>query len=565
MKSAADSARKSPRKADRTTRSSKAKSAAARDLREEERTPLPPRPRGGPLESLAMALGAGLILAAAFPPLGLWWTAPIALAALNLLVAERGMWAGAGLGLVFGLGLFTPLLHFAAVAMGNAVGWAALTAVESLYLAALGAAWALVSRLPAVEEGPRAALWRVTAFALLWCGAEELRSSWPWGGLPFGRIAFAMADSPVLPFAAYGGSIGVGLLVALSGGCLAEFVAQARRRALVPGLAAAAAAGTLLLSPLVLPVESAPQDGAVRVAAVQGNVAEDFEDAFDRALEVTGNHAEATEQLAARVGPGSLDVVVWPENAADLDPRDHPRTAALVEGAARAAGAPVLVGAVAYEGDVRYNDMVVWTPGSGAGDYYRKHRPVPFAEYIPLRDLVRRFSGQVDRIGTDMAPGTGPQTLTVRAAAQGRDITLAMGICFEVAYDDVLREGVTQGGELIVIPTNNASFLHSSEAAQQLAQGRVQAVIHGRSVIQASTVGITAVISPRGVVEQQTRPYTQASLVADVGLRTSLTVADRLGDWPARAAQVGAAALAVVGILVDARRRLGRALQSRRR
>ena len=277
-----------------------------------------------------MALGAGLILAAAFPPLGLWWTAPIALAALNLLVAERGMWAGAGLGLVFGLGLFAPLLHFAAVAMGNAVGWAALTAVESLYLAALGAAWALVSRLPAVEEGPRAVLWRVTAFALLWCGAEELRSSWPWGGLPFGRIAFAMADSPVLPFAAYGGSIGVGLLVALSGGCLAELVAQSRRRALVPGLAAAAAAGTLLLSPLVLPVESAPQDGAVRVAAVQGNVAENFEDAFERALEVTGNHAEATEQLAARVGPGSLDVVVWPENAADLDPRDHPRTAALV-------------------------------------------------------------------------------------------------------------------------------------------------------------------------------------------------------------------------------------------
>ena len=98
---------------------------------------------------------------------------------------------------------------------------------------------------------------------------------------PFGRIAFAMADSPVLPFAAYGGSIGVGLLVALSGGCLAELVAQARRRALVPGLAAAAAAGTLLLSPLVLPVESAPQDGAVRVAAVQGNVAENFEYAFE--------------------------------------------------------------------------------------------------------------------------------------------------------------------------------------------------------------------------------------------------------------------------------------------
>ena len=97
-----------------------------------------------------------------------------------------------------------------------------------------------------------------------------------------------------------------------------------------------------------------------------------------------------------------------------------------------------------------------------------------------------------------------------------------MGICFEVAYDDTLRNGVRQGGELIVIPTNNASFLSSSEAAQQLAQGRVQAVVHGRSVVQVSTVGITAIINPKGEVEQQTRPYTQASLVADAGLRTSM-------------------------------------------
>ena len=96
------------------------------------------------------------------------------------------------------------------------------------------------------------------------------------------------------------------------------------------------------------------------------------------------------------------------------------------------------------------------------------------------------------------SPGTGPQTLAIYAVSQNRDVTLAMGICFEVAYDDTLRNGVRQGGELIVIPTNNASFLSSSEAAQQLAQGRVQAVVHGRSVVQVSTVGITAIINPKG-------------------------------------------------------------------
>ena len=212
---------------------------------------------------------------------------------------------------------------------------------------------------------------------------------------------------------------------------------------------------------------------------------------------------------------------------------------------------------------VRYNDMLVWTPGEGPGPYYRKHRPVPFAEYVPLRGLIERVTDQADRIGTDMASGTGPQTLVVHAATQDRDVNLAMGICFEVAYDSAMREGIRQGGELIVIPTNNASFLSSSEADQQLAQGRVQAVVHGRGVVQVSTVGITAIISPRGIVEQEIPPYTQGSLVADVGLRTSITVADALGDWPGLVLRGSAALLTAAGI-VSAVRRLFRSVRADR-
>ena len=515
---------------------------------------------------LAAAL-AGLAVTAAFPPIGLWWAAPVGIAVLLGSLQGRGTGAGAGLGLVFGLAFFAPLLHFTAVAMGNPIGWVALTLVQALYTAALGAAWALVGRLPALAGGPgalRAAAVRTVSFTVLWCGVEELRSSWPWGGFPFGRLAFAMADAPMLPFAAYGGSVGLTLLVVLIGACVFEAVNAVRTRALLPALVASACAGLALAAPHALPVHTAAEDGTLRVGAVQGNVAKDFEDAFNRALEVTGNHAQATDQLAADVGGRSLDVVIWPENAADLDPRTHRSTADMIESSAQAVGAPIMVGAVLFEDDVRYNDMVVWTPGQGAGSYYRKHRPVPFAEYVPLRDLIRRATAEVDRIGTDMAPGTGPQTLTVHAATQDRDVALAMGICFEVAYDDVLRDGVRQGGEMIVIPTNNASFLTSSEAAQQLAQGRVQAVVHGRSVVQVSTVGITAIISPRGVVEQQTRPYTQAGLVADVGLRTSTTTADALGSWPGRVLSGSAAALVAAGIVSEAVRRL-RPAGSRRR
>ncbi|WP_373314055.1 apolipoprotein N-acyltransferase [Actinomyces capricornis] len=515
-----------------------------------------------------LAVVWGLVTYAAFPPVGLWWAGLVGVGGLVLLTRGATARAGLGLGALYGVGLLTPLLHFTAVAMGNPIGWAALTAFQSLYFALLGGAWALVSRLPALSGLRLTALVaRVAAFAVLWAGVEELRSSWPLGGFPFGRLAFAMADAPMLPVAAYGGSLGLSLVAALIAACLAETGAAllpsllrlgpgggrrglwAGARRLPGAILAAGAAAALLLAPAALPLATGAQEGTIRVGAVQGNVAKNFEDAFNRALEVTGNHASATEQLAADVGPGTLDMVIWPENAADLDPRSHAATAALLDRSARAVGAPVLVGAVPVEGRVRYNDMLLWSPQEGPGAYYRKHRPVPFAEYIPARSLVRRLTSQVDRISVDMAAGTGPSTLTVPAATQGRQVPLAMGICFEVAYDDSLREGVLQGGRAIVIPTNNASFLDSGEAAQQLAQGRVQAVVHGRSLIQVSTVGYTAIIAPDGTVEQVTRPYTQASLVADVPLRSTLTPADRLGAWPGIAAESLAAILALASIV----------------
>ena len=501
-----------------------------------------------------MATGAGLLTTAAFPPVAWWFLTPVGVGLLGLVTRERSSGRGALLGLVFGVAFFAPLLHFTAVAMGNVIGWVALTFVESLYLAVLGGAWALTSRLTRLRE---CAPLRACAFALLWTAVEEVRSTWPLGGFPFGRLAWAMADSTALPVASWVGSVGLTLLVAVVGALSvegAEGAVAVRRLRPLSGLAMLVTAGLLVVAPVAVPLPTRADDGTLRVGAVQGNVAEDFEDAFGRALEVTTNHVEATDQLTSAVGPGGVDVVVWPENAADLDPRRYPAVAGLVDGAAQSIGAPVVVGAVLYEDGVRYNDMIVWTPGQGAGEYYRKHHPVPFAEYVPARSLVRKVTTQVDRIGTDMAAGTGPSTLTVHAARQDRDVRLAMGICFEVAYDSALRAGVEQGGEVIVIPTNNASFLHSSEAAQQLEQGRVQAVVHGRAVVQVSTVGITAVITPDGSVAQATEPYTQAALVADVPLRTQTTVADRLGAWPAVVLQAGAGTLLLAGMVSRARR-----------
>jgi apolipoprotein N-acyltransferase len=104
-------------------------------------------------------------------------------------------------------------------------------------------------------------------------------------------------------------------------------------------------------------------------------------------------------------------------------------------------------------------------------------------------------------------------------------------ICFEVAYDGLVRAVVDKGAELVVVQTNNASFGRSGETYQQLAMGRIRAVEHGRTVIVAATSGLSAIISPDGSLMQRSSLFTPESLVQKVPLRTSLTIADRLGGW----------------------------------
>jgi apolipoprotein N-acyltransferase len=71
-------------------------------------------------------------------------------------------------------------------------------------------------------------------------------------------------------------------------------------------------------------------------------------------------------------------------------------------------------------------------------------------------------------------------------------------ICFEVAYDGLVRDTVVGGGRLLVVQTNNATFGYSGESRQQLAMGRLRAVEHGRTVLVAATSGVSAVIAPDG-------------------------------------------------------------------
>ncbi len=127
---------------------------------------------------------------------------------------------------------------------------------------------------------------------------------------------------------------------------------------------------------------------------------------------------------------------------------------------------------------------------------------------------------------------------------------LAVGTCFEVAFDDLPRQAVRAGGQLLVLPSNNASYGRSAQSAQQLAMARLRAVEHGRSTVVATTSGISALITPDGQVLARSGLYEPAILTASLPRRTDLTFATRHGP-AVEAALVG---LLFPALLLTARR-----------
>ncbi len=129
-------------------------------------------------------------------------------------------------------------------------------------------------------------------------------------------------------------------------------------------------------------------------------------------------------------------------------------------------------------------------------------------------------------------------------------------ICFEVAYDGLVRDVVNAGGELLVVQTNNATYTGTGQLEQQFAISRYRAMETGRTVVVAATNGISGIITPDSDVSDRSRVKTRDVLEETVELGAGITLGVRLGWWLELLLCFAGAGLAGVGLL-ERRRRTG--------
>ena len=472
---------------------------------------------------------------------------------------RKGRLATFGLSLACGTVFFVALLAWLINVAWYA--WMTLALVEALLFAVLA--------LAALRPLLRLRGWPL-GVAGWWVLLEGTHDRIPWG-FPWGRLAMSQAAAPTAGWAAVGGPPFLTFLLALAGACLAFLVIRSaetwaaargsgwrpveRVRVAAAALAAVVVAA-VLAGNLVWSQPSGPGPTAV-VATVQGDVphARNLPNLL-RASTVTENHAAATISLAEQVGAErrpAPTVVIWPENSTDIDPSLSPRTYETIAAAVNAIGRPVLVGAVLA--NPQRNAGQLWRPGRGPTQVYIKRQLVPFGEVIPLRGLLDLFTSLPSLQPHNFTPGHRAVVFHI-----GR-IRLGDVICYEVGFDNLVQSEVLAGANMLAVQTNDADFEldgQLGESLQQLEMARMDAIWTGRAVAVASTTGLSAIIAPDGAVLAKSRTWRRALLTERVPLRSTLTPADRVGNWPEK----GIIALTVLALgwaLVTERRKRPRA------
>ncbi|MGZ8812470.1 MAG: apolipoprotein N-acyltransferase [Mycobacterium sp.] len=486
------------------------------------------------LPQLSVAIVAGLTLCLSFPPFGWWYVAFLAFALLSyVLTRETTTVAGGfGYGFIFGLVFYLPLLPWISGFVGP-IPWIAVCVLQALFPAVFGAMAVAVRRLPGWP------FW----FAGLWAAQEWLKSTVPFGGFPWGVVAYSQTDGPLLSIVQVGGAPLLSFAVVLIGFSLAAITLEIVKwwrpgpigTAGPPAVVAPGACITvvLLLTALTWPQVrhsgvGADDEQPITVAAVQGNVPRLGLEFNAQRRAVLDNHVRETIRLAEDVRAGRAPqpmFVVWPENSSDIDPLANPDAKAEISAAAAAINAPILVGSVVaapgYSRDnpVSNNSVIVWNPETGPADRHDKQIVQPFGEYLPWRSFFRHLSPYADRAGY-FIPGSGSGV--VHAAG----VPVGVATCWEVIFDRATRESVRNGAQILAVPTNNATF-DEAMSAQQLAFARLRAVEHDRYVVVAGTTGISAVIAPDGRELARTEFFEPAYLDTQVRLKSQLTAATR--------------------------------------
>ncbi|HEX7570425.1 MAG TPA: apolipoprotein N-acyltransferase [Verrucomicrobiae bacterium] len=529
-----------------------------------------------------LAIVAGLLLAAAFPKIGVAgaaWVAP----ALMLFAARGKNGADAfRVGYVSGITFWLASLYWLLLmpAVGFPIlGWLALAAYVALFFGAW--VWLVSNFKFQISNWIGRVRWTLTG-AAAWVALELLRG-WLFSGFPWSYLGASQYKLvPLIQIASTTGVYGVSFLVvwlslALYAAVEMIFRNPAKRHVWQAEIALPLVTVLLLFVGGTLAVNrETPAGKTLRVTLVQPSVPQTLiwsptedEKRFaellatsQRALDSEGRVplVPNSNDTANSGTPGTRpsDLLVWPESAVPMLDGAYDTVSRF----ARSNHVAILFNG--DDADFRpdatnfFNSAFFIQPDGKCAGVYHKQKLVIFGEYVPLARWLP-FLKYLTPIEGGWTPGDKPVVFQLAGRGERpreplvnldggspgvsphQPINISPLICFEDVFPGTARAAAAGGPDLLVNLTNDGWFGESAEQWQHLANAVFRAVENGVPLVRCANNGVTGWIDAHGRVREIFRTsagseYGPGALTVEIPLpaateKPAPTFYQRHGDW----------------------------------
>jgi apolipoprotein N-acyltransferase len=465
---------------------------------------------------IAVVAGA-LALAVSFPAWDHWYLAWIALVPLIMATVQwypERKFIIAWLFATISYSISFSWVTYSIVVYGGLPMWIAGFAL--LVMAAILAIFVALSVTIAecIHTFSNAKVPRLFIWPVCWVTMEYVRANLPLGlAFPWNSLGKSQHSVPwLLQNADWGSFYGLSFLIVFANCGVYSLITKNSEKNL----------STMLLPPVIVLAllygafrySTDYGDDTIRVGIVQGNV--DLHEKWDPAMrfKTLSDHIHLSKKLM----PQQPQLFVWAESSIPFNYRyawfyENGENGALgyhLETFIETTEIPLLTGTLDIVDDDVFNAVVLALP-DGSDTYFYKQRLVPFGEFVPLNRILFFVNRLVeDQIG-QFTPGSSVDPLAIPGGPK-----IAVTICYENIFPELVRKRVRAGADLICNVTNDAWFGETSASYQHFSVARFRAVETRRAVVRSANSGISGAIDSRGRILQQTDLFTKSSFVVDV-------------------------------------------------
>ncbi len=364
-------------------------------------------------------------------------------------------------------------------------------------------------------------------FACLWTALEWWQAHSGWSGVPWARLAIGQAETVLhLQSAAIFGSYFVTFLIVAVNGILTCLFLHPNKRVLCAALALGLFCGNMGFG--IIRMASTKEEGpALQAAAIQGNKGslENWgSGSMDAVLKVYGD-------LSRKAAAEGAEIIVWPETCIPANIDRQAWVYEYVTNLSRECGVPILCGLftrVEEGSEADYNSIVVALPDGTVHDtVYNKRNPVPFGEFVPLRNLVMTLVpplAEINTLAEDIPAGEDSVVFDLEVGQVGSLI------CFDSIYEQNALDSIANGAQMLAVSTNDSWFRDSRGVWMHHAQSQLRAIETGRYVVRSANTGVSSIINDRGEVLETLAPLKTGYVLDEVRLSERVTVYSVIGN-----------------------------------